>query len=38
VGFESRLPGGIAEKKYDYKIIEVLFRMSQPQTKADSKL
>jgi hypothetical protein len=29
VGFENRLPGGNAEKKRDYKIIEIFFRKSQ---------
>jgi hypothetical protein len=29
VGFETRQPGGNAEKKYDYKIIEMFFRTSQ---------
>ena len=28
-GFESRLPAGNAEKKYDYKIIEKILRTSQ---------
>ena len=30
-GFENRLPGGDAEKKYDYKIIEKILRTSQAQ-------
>jgi hypothetical protein len=29
VGFENRLPGGDAEKKYDDKIIEKFLRKSQ---------
>ena len=29
VGFENRLPSGNAEKKYDYKIIGMIFRTSQ---------
>jgi len=29
VGFENRLSGGNAEKKCDYKIIEMFFRKSQ---------
>jgi len=29
VGFENRQPGGNAEKKYDYKIIEKILRTSQ---------
>ena len=29
VGFENRQPGGNAEKKYDYKIIEKFLRKSQ---------
>ena len=28
-GFENRLPGGNAKKKYDYKIIEKILRKSQ---------
>ena len=28
VGFENRLPSGNAEKKYDYKIIEMILRTS----------
>jgi hypothetical protein len=36
--FENRLPGGNAEKKCDYKIIEKFFKMSQAQTKADTDL
>ena len=31
VDFEKRLPGGNAEKKYDYKIIEKILRTSQAQ-------
>jgi hypothetical protein len=37
VGFENRLPGGNAEKKYGYKIIEMFFRIVRPQIKADSE-
>jgi len=35
---ENRLTGGNADLEYDYKIIEIFLRMSQPQTKADSDL
>jgi len=34
VGFENRLPGGNAEKKYDYKIVEMFFRTSQAPNKS----
>jgi len=38
VGFGNRLPGGNVEKECYYKIIEMFFRKSQAQTKADSEL
>jgi len=38
VGFENRQPGGNAEKKYDYKIIEMFLERVKPQTKADREL